>query len=425
MNVKNVSRTIAVVAVFLLFAGLISSSMLSGCGPTGEEEVTLSPERKKAIQDSLKREWEKKLNIAWSLGYENYKNKMYRDCLKHFWKVAELDTGGRFPLVYNYLGESYVNLNVPDSAEIAYRLGVENYPEKAYYHRNLAYILNAQDQIEEAIEQYQEAIELDPKPKADDYRVLGNLLIRSDRIDEAIPVYQKLIELDPTDPEAQNILAQVFATTGDEEAALQAQEEALQKDPENTKLMYTLGESYFDRGEYQRSIEKFKMYIERNPEDTYALEYLGNAQQNLGKFREAIATYERILSLKPDNKKVLCEMATCYRELGQFPKARRTARQALSIDPDFGLAHIVIGEIYEAAADACISKREKRVSKFDDKLVYQLAYNEYQKAAKDLMYADLARRKMNYIKPEIPTKEDRFMHPNLKQARFDCYQWIY
>ncbi len=425
MKVNKVSQTVATVLVFLIFGALVTGSMLSSCAPTGEEEVTISPERQKAIQDSLKREWEKRLNIAWSLGYENYKNKMYRDCLKHFWKVAELDTVERFPLVYNYLGESYINLDIPDSARIAYELGVENYPQKAYYHRNLAYILNAQGEIEEAIPQYKKAIELDDKPKADDYRVLGNLLIRSDRIDEAIPVYQKLIELDPSDPEAQNILAQVLKTTGDEDAALEAQESALEKDPDNTKLMYSLGESYFNRGEYQQAIEKFKMYIERFPEDAYALEFLGNAYQNLGKFRDAIATYERILSLKPDNKKVLCEMATSYRELGQYPKARRTARQALNIDPDYGLAHIVIGEIYESAADDCISKREKRVTNIDDKLVYQLAFNEYAKAAQDPMYADLARRKMNYIKPEIPTTEDKFMHPNLTQARLDCYQWIY
>jgi len=423
---QKVSGILLSTIMTLLIAWVAVVTMMTGCATTGgPQQPQISPERQKAIQDSLRKIYEFELNKSWSLGFENYKNKMYKDALRHFWKVSELDTIKRFPTLYRYLGDSYIKLDKPDSAEIVYRLGTERYPNDPFYHRSLGWLLTGKHQNEEAIQEYQKAIELDSVAHADDYRALGNLLVQEDRLDEAIQVYQKLIELEPDNPEAQSVLAQLLHSTGNEDAAIEAQEKALQTDPQNTKLMYSLGETYFKRGEFQKSIEKFQMYLKFKPDDTYALEYLGNSQQNLGQFTKAIATYEKILSLKPDNKKVICEMATCYKELKSYTKARSVVRKALKIDPNYGLAHIVLGEIYEATADDCINKRQKHIVNFDDKLVYELAYKEYAKAAQDIQFSDQAKRKMEYVKADIPTKEDRFMHPDQKKARLDCYKWIY
>ncbi|MBN1541195.1 tetratricopeptide repeat protein [candidate division KSB1 bacterium] len=418
---KRLAAGVIVLVIASIFIGM---GLMSGCATT-ETVVTISPERQKAIDDSLRQIWDRQLNLAWSLGYENYKNKMFSDAIPHLWKVTELDTVKRFPLVYNVLGDSYYKLNVPDSAEIAYRMGSELYPEKAYYHRNLAYILTAKGENEEAIEQYFTSIELDEDPKVDDFRVLGNLLISANRLDEALDVYEKLVQLDPSDVEAQKVYAQILQSTGDIEAFIAQQEEALTKEPDNTRLMFSLGETYFKRGEYEKAIQKFKSLLQLRPEDAFSWEYLGSAQQNIGKYRDAISTYEKVIELRPENVKALCEMASCYRELKQFSKARSVARQAMQIRPGYGLAHIVVGEVYESTVDACVSSRENRKITIDDKLVYRHAYEEYQKATRDPQFADLARRKMEYIRPDIPTKEDEFMHQGKTQARLDCYQWIY
>lgn len=414
------------IAVAFLLMWVAVATMMTGCATTGvEQKPQISPERQKAIQDSLRKVYEFELNKSWSLGFENYKNKMYKDALRHFWRVAELDTIKRFPTLYRYLGDSYIKLQKPDSAEIVYRIATEKYPDNPFYHRSLGWLLTGKHENDQAIKEYQKAIELDSIPRPDDYRALGNLLVQEDRQEEAIEVYKKLVELEPDNAEAQSVLAQLLQATGQEDEALEAQESALKKDPKNTKLMYSLGEAYFKRSEFQKAVEKFEMYLKYKPEDVFALEYLGNSLQNLGEFRKAIGVYEKILAIQPDNKKAYCEMATCYRELGNFPKARSIVRKALKIDPNYGLAHIVLGEIYEDTADNCINKRAKKIVNFDDKLVYEMAYKEYQKATKDIQFADEARKKMSYVQPDIPTKEDRFMHPNQTKARLDCYKWIY
>jgi len=421
VRVKRSTWVIAGIALTMA-----AHAFFTGCATTGggAGQPQVSPERQKAIQDSLTRIWDRQLNIAWSTGYENHKGKMYEDAIKPFWRVVELDTVQRFPDLYTFLGDCYMKLNKPDSALIVYTMGAERFSQKSHYHRSMAYLLSAKNENEPAIEAYQKALEIDPENVAD-LQAVGNLLIQADRNDEALEVYQNLTELEPDNAENQRLYAQLLRTTGDEDAVLEAQEKALEADPNNTRLMFSLGESYFKRGENQKAIEKFEQMLDIKPDEVYALEYLGNAQQNEGLYRDAIATYEKVLALQPDHKKVLCEMATCYRELKNYSRARSLANQALKIDPQFGLARIVRGEIYESVVDDCIGRREKRIVNFDDKLVYKLAYDEYALAAKDPFYTDVARRKMNYIKPDIPTTEDYFMHPDEKQADLDCYRWIY
>jgi tetratricopeptide (TPR) repeat protein len=226
----------------------------------------------------------------------------------------------------------------------------------------------------------------------------------------------------PDDKESIEVLSQLYGAVGDEDARIEALENALKQDPSNTENMFNLGQIYFKQNEFGKAEEKFKMYLAIKPDDVYALEFLGNSQQNLGKFREAIATYEKIIAIDPEKKKIFCEMATCYKELGRYSTARIYANKTLRIDSNFGLAYIVLGEIYETCADECAKGRQL---KFDDKLIYEKAYLEYQKAKRDPAYADLAVRRMEYVQQSKPTTADRFMHPDQKQSKLDCHKWIY
>jgi tetratricopeptide (TPR) repeat protein len=371
---KNTYSIILGISLFMIIIGIGISSMLTSCATTGApQKSTVDLERQKQIDDSLRKVYEFELAKSWSLGFENYKGKLYADAIKHFWKVVEMDTIQKFTTVYRYLGDSYIKLDKPDSAEIVFKMGTQAYPDNPYYHRMLGWLLSGKYENKDAIAEYQMAIKLEPEAQADDYRALGNLLVQENRIDEAIPVYQKLVEMEPENAEAQGVLAQLLKSVGDEDAALETQEQALINDPENTKLMFSLGEAYFKRNDYQKSVVKFKMFLQRQPNDIFALEYLGNAQQNLGQYSQAIQTYEKALAVKPDHKKIYCEIATCYKELKNYVRARSVVKKAMDIDPNFGLSYIVLGEIYEAAADDCINSREKKRSTFDDTPIWPSA----------------------------------------------------
>ena len=416
-------------AIVLMLLGIVMSvSMMTGCTPAAQQTVQISPERQKAINDSLKKAQEFQINLNYSIAREHQKNDNYKDAIRPFWKVIQLDTLGgeaKFPIAYTFLGDCYMKLDMPDSALMVFKLGTERAPDKIHNHRMVAFLSAAQGDYDLAIDEYKKTIALDPD-NLSDYKPLGSLLVQQERYEEALDVYKKILELDPQDVEAIQTLSKIQGILGfDDYDIIATKVEALNQDPQNTQLMSEIAEKYFKLAEYAKALEYYNMYLAIKPDDLRILEYTGSCYQNLSQFNKAINIYEKILAINPEHKKVLCEMGTCYKELKQFSKARSMANKALAVDSGYGLAYMVRGLTYEACADDCIGKRDKRISRIDDKLVYEMAYNEYQKATQDPVFAQQARDRMNYIKPEIPTQEDRFMYPNKKKAELDCYNWIY
>lgn len=429
MSTAKTTKISVIVNVILVFAWIVAAIYLSGCATTGVEKP-IDAARQKAIQDSLKKIWEFELNKNYSIGAENHKNKMYERALKPLWRVVELDTSYRFKGLYDKLGDSYLQLSKPDSALLVFEKGVQVFPDNAYIRRSLGYLYSAMNQRQNAINNYQKAIEITGKDeskerKPDDYRALGKLLVAEGKIEEAIPVYEQLAKLEPQNQEVQEILATLYRQMGNEEAMIDSWIRALEMDPKNTDLLFRIGKAYFDRGDNQKAQQNFQQLLVIKSDDATALEYLGDTQQNLGSFTEAIKTYEKVIVLRPDNFKVMCDIASCYRELKKYPTARTYANKAAQVNPNVGLPYFVLGEIYEATAEECMAKDGRKEAKFDDRLVFELAYNNFKKAITDLEVGREAVQKVQYLEEFIPKKEHRFMHPNQTRAELSCYSWIY
>lgn len=422
INVRKLVFTLTVVAMVMAII------YFTGCAPT-TQQTTISPEQQKAKQDSIMKVYIFEIDKAWSTGYEYYKPKIYDRTIKPFWRVIELDTINRYKDVYALLSDSYFKLGKPDSAQMVLEMGLEKYPDNVGLRRNLAYILAGREQIEDAITEYEKVVAQDAE-QVNDWKQLGNLYLRNDQIDEAVQAYQKIVALDPSDQDAQKTLGQLLMGTGDEEAAIQALVKALEQDPQNTQLMFDIGKSYSNRGEFEQATKYLRQYLAKKPQDYIAMEYLGNSLFGAENYREAITVYKAIVDANPDNKKVYTDIANCYKELKQFQTARNYVYSATKVDRNYGLAYIVLGEIYEATVDDCMKQTAKKSPKFDDKLVFKEAYRQYELATKDLQFKDTAVRKMSYLKDFLPSKEDEFFNKNRRQPdgkykiTESCYLWI-
>lgn len=416
---QNVFLSVALVAFSW------SLMMITGCAPTAKQGgPKIDDARQKAIQDSLQKVYLFELNKAWSTAYEYYKNKTYESSIRPFWRVIEMDTIDRFKEKYTLLSDAYVKLNDPDSAQLVLEKGIKAYPRNAHLHRTLAYFLDGRGLTEDAIREYETATGIDSN-QVTDWKALGNLYVKSNQPDNAIKAFEKVIALEPKDQDAHRTLSRLYKSTGDADAAIKRMEEVKRLDPNNTENLFNLGKEYFNNGDYENAIVNFELLLKLKPEDATALEYLGNSLQNQDNFRRAINIYNEIMKLQPQNKKILTDIGTCYRELEQYQTARSYAKRALDIDARYGLAYIVIGEIYESQVEKCYTARGKKLPEFDDKLVYDLAFQQYQRASQDLQFKDLAERKMSYLKDFRPTKEDLFFHKGQTKPKDSCYDWIY
>ena len=412
----SLTAIIMVVLAVFLAATLISDESYAGKKKKKGKDEQLSPE---ARSEAYMRE----LLKTWSFGHENYKNKQYPDAVKWLWRVVELDTINKFGArTFRYLGDSYNQMQKPDSAMAIFETGSAKYPDDYFLQRMVGYFYAQTERTEEAIPRYQKVVELKPE-SLNDWKQLVSLYIKTGRDEEAVDTYDKILELDPNDMEAKRNQAQLLQSF-DPEAALEKKIKLAEDEPENSQIRFELGKTFFDREEYETSMKYFGEFVSLVPNDVGAMDFIGTSLIRLERYNDAVTEYKKILDVDPQNKKVMTDISSCYKDLQNFRAARTYAKKATAVDPGYGLGWIALGEVYEACADAYVDQKDGKVE-FDDKLVYRLAYTQYRRARKDLQFAGDADRHIGFVKGVLPTKEDEFMNKDQTKAKTACYTWIY
>ena len=414
MRSKQICLTLAVMMTALI------ALYFMGCAATSTTPTQKSPEELKAYQDSLFNVHKRHLQLKWSLGYENFKQKNYDRAKDYFLYVAEKDTSGIFGnSLYQRLGYCYEYTEKPDSALWAYETGVKRIPDNAWLWSRLGEIYDRQGNYDTAVNAYQKSVDNDPE-NVDYMKALANVLIKTSANDQASEVLSKALGLAPDDKEIQDTLDGLTSNPDD---IIDLNLKIIASNPDDLKARMKLAVNYDKIGQFDDAIAQTKYVLDKEPENIPALELMGKIYTSMEKHSLAADTYKNILKIQPDNKKAFCNLSMSYTNLGKYTTALQQVVKALKIDPNYGLAFIAKGFAYETCADRCVESNEKG-AKFDDKLVYRLAYNSYLQAKKDLAWKADAENRANYVIQLIPTEADEFMHKGQNQPRGECYTWI-
>lgn len=403
---------------------LCIASYLTFMGCAGSQPKELTPEQKQALEDSLYRVHKGIIALKWSLGYEPYKQGDYAKAKKYFGQVARMDTTGVYgKILYQLLGDCYVRLNEPDSAEWAYQTGVARLPDNPYFYKALSYIYRVGGRTDEAIQMYVTLTTLEPD-SASHYAALGELYVNVDDVDAAIENLNTAVQLNPNDIKSQEILSNLLSSVGDIDQMIATQEGLVDNEPSNMKYRLDLAQSYHKAGYFEKAIEQLTVVVQNEPGNVLALEFLGDSYQQVEQYSDGVSVYQKILEMNPEDKKNICNLALCYTNLGRYTTAMTQIRNALRIDSSYGLAYLTRGIIYETAAERCIDNKTDGRIDFEDKLVYKLAFNQFQRAKDDLQWKSDAERRASYVQPYLPTRSDYFMNDERKTPRGSCYEWI-
>ncbi len=243
--------------------------------------------------------------------------------------------------LYNQLGRSYVEqilqgkatqLEYEQKCAIeAFRRAIDCYQaqsnqvEQVYCFRELGYFLNCQSKFTEAINVYQDALNLarsigDRKNEALFLSALGESYRSLSHYEQAIEFYQQ---------------------------ALNIGREIGDLDIESTALIGQ-GCAHSELEQYQQAIRFFQqaLAISREIGDRKAesdcLNGLGIACESLQQFEQAIHYYEQALKIDQDNDNIynesgiLCNLGHVYRDLRQYSNATKLYQQALVIQRKIG-----------------------------------------------------------------------------------------
>jgi protein O-mannosyl-transferase len=174
------------------------------------------------------------------------------------------------------------------------------------------FLLN-RGRIEEAIEQYQVALQLDPDSDISHYN-LGLAFSSKGRIEEAIEQYQAALQLDPDFADAHNGLATAYFNKGEVDKAIEQYQVALRLDPNNEKTHNNLGLAYFRKGQVDKAIEQYEAALRLKPDNGKAHSNLGLAYLNKGRTDKAIEQFKDAVRLNPENPKYRTYLENAYKQ---------------------------------------------------------------------------------------------------------------
>ena len=202
----------------------------------------------------------------------------------------------------------------------------------AVAHLNLGTTFLEKGAVDDAITQYQEALQINPN-YAEAHFNLGNALRKKGRMEEAITQYQAALQIKPGYAEARANLGFALLQTGGTDEAITQYQAALQINPNYAEAHVNLGNALVQKGKMDEAITQYQEALQIKPDDEAAHVSLGILLAQTGRAGEAIAHLQKALQLEPANagfqNNLAWLLATCPEApLRDGNKAVELARQA-------------------------------------------------------------------------------------------------
>ena len=243
--------------------------------------------------------------------------------------------------IHKDLGQLYAAAE-PRTALEHYRKAAAFPSPSAQFHADLGDAFLAIGQFDEAIQQCQRALELDPG-RVDVHNNLGAALVGRGRIDEAMAHFQRVLEITPDDAEAHNDLGFALAARGRMDEAMAHFVRALIIKPGHVLAHNNLGLALAGRGRIDEAIAQYRQALEIKPDYAEAHVNLGMALTVRGRIDQAIGHYQQALKIKPDYAEAHVHLGMALMAHGRVDEAIEQYQRALKIKPDHAEAHVNLG----------------------------------------------------------------------------------
>ncbi len=176
----------------------------------------------------------------------------------------------------------------------------DGFPFKyAYY--SWGYILQEQHLYDPAIEQYQKAIEADPK-FAPSYSAWGKALKHKGDVRGAIDKYQMAVKFDPKWRSAWNGWGNALSNCGQYAQAIEKFKKAIDIDPTYSDPHFGLGFTLGGQGDLKGARKEFQQALDLDAKSADAYAGLGAVDFCEGKRDEAVSNVRKAVDLESDNE---------------------------------------------------------------------------------------------------------------------------
>lgn len=253
--------------------------------------------------------------------------------------------------------------------------------------------------------------ELSPEAKKATHHERGMAYLDKAQYREAIIEFKNVVQIDPKDAEGHYRLALAFLKIGsfpDMQAAFGELRKSVEIDPANRDAQVKLAELYLLAREPKKAREHAEVVLAAAPRDTEGLILRGRSLIGEEEFEQGIAELKKALELDPKNIRIHLDLARTYLQMKNASAAEATLRQALQVEPASTDVQLALGDLRILTGRPDLAEAEyKRAVEMapDNNLLYMKLGGFYQLLHKwaeaESMYLALAARKPKDEAPQI------------------------
>ena len=191
------------------------------------------------------------------------------------------------------------------------------------------------------------------------HRVSGLLSANRGQYEQAVSEYQRAIELEPDNSDNHRRLGITYDSAGYSDRAIAALLRAIELDPKNHRNYQALGTHYYENAEYAEAIQYFKKTVEVAPNESSTHYALATAYIDSGDFTEAEREL-RISLVLGETPAVLNNLAVTLMYQGKDQEAIPYLTRALDMSPERPLWWLNLGIAYRRVGIAGESETANR-----------------------------------------------------------------
>jgi tetratricopeptide (TPR) repeat protein len=202
--------------------------------------------------------------------------------------------------------------------------------------RKLSYLNDGQRYVksgkyQEAVIQFRNALEIDPRYAAAHYQ-LGRAYLVLKNPSAAYRELTEAVTLDPANFDAQIQLATLLLGSRQLDQAQSVAQKVLAVDPGNVRAHAILGEKYTLTRDFPKAIHEFRQVVAAEPQRIENHAALGAVYRAAGQFAEAEEAYKQAIAINPKSAPAHIALSQFLFSLGKLPGAEVEMRVACDLD---------------------------------------------------------------------------------------------
>ena len=225
----------------------------------------------------------------------------------------------------------------------AAREGTKKYPEDARLKGDLARAYFIDDQLDDALNTINRAIEL-PGERPEHLCVRADILLSLERFDEAIEDALAVLEEEPDHWHSYEQIIEACERQNRLDIASTHVQRLLELAPDDVYALLIASRFYFNQGRLEEALEHVSQALELDIDQDEAIRLRGSILFDMGRYGMACEDLKKVVTSHPQDAYFQCLLAMSLLHGEEYEEAINVARRLIEIDPRRAHAHYVCGE---------------------------------------------------------------------------------